>query len=299
MTVRTVPILATVTNNEQAIVERAARDLAAALNEAPGQTSGGSWTCPCTFAPGLDSLAGTTAGSIVVTSLQLALAEVERPWPEVERELHDSYKALCEAGAPVMIFTLLRHVDAAGDAARAARIRRRIRRLNLLATELSRQYGALVIDLDRVLADVGARRLATDFRLGGPLVAELAGRTAALCIVTTALDDFASVEVQNAARARLEQAAPATGLLSEEMMTDVLSIGKGRRAQRASTITDEVPENHVVWLARQVLKGRVGVPEALGKLAGAVRRRGARESAGLLISGVSRLIRTPEAGRRG
>jgi hypothetical protein len=293
MTAQTVPLLAAVSDNERAVVELAASHLADALS----RTSGQSWRCPCRFESGVDALVGATSGSVVVTSLLLHLEDIERPWPEVEAELCRSYAALCEAGDPVLICTILRHVDAAVDVERAARIRRRVRKLNLLATEISRQFGALVIDIDRVLADVGARRLETDYALGGSVAAEFASKTMALCIATNALDAFASVKIQDGARAILEGYRLALGLSTDDIMMDLMALGQGRRKQRVATTTDTVQENHVGWLVRQMLKGRIGGREAFGKLAGAVRRRGARESAVLLFSGVSRLLKPAEGGR--
>ena len=294
MTAHSAPFLAAVTTVEQTIVELALRHLGDALSQASDEV----WSCPVSFTPDLGKLAGTTSGAVVVTSLLLPLADVDRPWAEIEQELHDTYSALCAGGDPVMICTILRHVDATEDFERAARIRRRIRKLNLLATELSRQHGAFVIDIDRVLADVGARHLQTDFRLGGSVAAELAAKTIALCIATNALDAVASVKVQDAARTILAAHQVTVGMTTDQMMTNVMALGKGRRRQHVATLTDEVEENHVGWLVRQVLKGRIGLPEAAAKLAGAMRRRGARESAWLLITGVSRMLRPAEAGRR-
>lgn len=294
MTARSVPLLVAVTTNEQAVVKAAARHLADALSRATGET----WTCPCNFAPSLGDLPGATSGSVVVTSLLLALAQVDQPWPETEQELRRTYAALSETGDPVMICTILRHVDAAGDSERADRILRRLRKLNLLATELSREYGALVIDIDRSLADIGARRLETDYCLGGRVAAEFASKTMALCIATNALDAFAPVKTQDAARAILDGYRPSVGLATDQMMTNLMALRHGRRRQHVATMTDEVQENHVGWLVRQVLNGQIGGGEAFGKLASAMRRRGARESVRLLISGVSRVLKPAEEGRR-
>jgi hypothetical protein len=289
MTSHSIPILAVVAPNERAVVEAAAGHLADALGKATG---GETWTCPCDFKPDPAALAGATADTVVVTSLLVPLLEqLDTPWADVEQDLRATYAALCESGDPVMICTILRHVGAAGDAEEAARIRRRLRQLNLLATELSREYGALVIDLDRILADIGAQQLKTDYRLGGAAVVDVAAKAMALCIVTNALDAFAPVDVQDAARAILESDRPAVGLASEQMVTNVMALGQGRRKQRVSTLSDVVQENHVVWLLRQVLKGQIGSREALEKLNQAVRRRGARESAALLFSGVGRLFK--------
>jgi hypothetical protein len=293
MTAHSVPLVAAVSANERGIVEQAASHLADSLSRASGE----SWTCPCRFVSGLNELTGATSGSVVVTSLLLYLADVDRPWPEVEAELCTTYAALCEAGDPVLICTILRHVDAAGDVERADHIRRRLRKLNLLATELSRRFGALVIDIDRVLADVGARRLETDYALGGPVAAEFASKTMALCIATNALDAFASVKIQDGARAILEAYRLALGLSTDDSMMNLMALGQGRRKQRVATTTDTVQENHVGWLLRQMLKGQIGGREAFAKLAGAIRRRGARESAVLLFSGVSRMLKPAAGGR--
>jgi hypothetical protein len=213
------------------------------------------------------------------------------PWADVERDLRTSYAALCQTGDPVMICTILRHVEAAGDPEKADRTRVRLRRLNLLATELSREYGALVIDLDRVLADLGARRLETDYRLGGAAAVDVAGKAVALSVVANALDAFAPVNVQEAARGILEKYRPAVGLAPEIKMTNLMALGPGRRKQIVSTVTNAVQENHAGWLVRQVLNRQIGPREAFDRLTLAVRRRGARESAALLISGIVRLIR--------
>jgi hypothetical protein len=289
MSSHSIPILAVVAPNERAVVEAAAGLLADVLSKA---TEGETWTCPCDFKLDFAALAGATADKVVVTSLLVPLLEeLDTPWADVEQELRATYAALCESGDPTMICTILRHVGATGDADEAARIRRRLRQLNLLATELSREYGALVIDLDRILADIGAQQLETDYRLGGAAVVDVAANAMALCIVTNALDAFAPVDIQDAARAMLESHRPAVGLAREQMVTNVLALGRGRRKQRVSTVSDVVQENHVVWLLRQVLKGQIGSREALEKVNQAVRRRGARESAALLFSGVGRLFK--------
>jgi hypothetical protein len=294
MNSRAISILAAVTVNEQEIVEAAASHLGESLSRAAGET----WAVSSNFVAELDALLGSPPGYVIVTSLALALAQIERPWPDVEQELHRTYEGLCATGNPVFIFTLLRHVESADDVEGADRIRRRLRQLNLLATELSRAHGALVIDLDRVLADVGARRLQTDYRLGGRAAVELASNTVAVCVVASALDAFVSAEIQDAARLVLESERPTVGLTTDQMMTNLMDMGQGRRKQRVATVTGEVQENHVGWLVRQVLKGQIGRREALHKLSGAVRRRGARESLWLLIGGVAQLARPKEAGRR-
>jgi hypothetical protein len=190
-----------------------------------------------------------------------------------------------------MLCTILRHVDAAEEPRQADRIRLRLRRLNLLATELSREYGALVIDLDRMLADIGAARLDTDYRLDGAVVPDVAGKAVALTIVANALDGFVPVEAQDAARAILERYHPEIGAAPRMKQTSMVALGRGRRKQRVSTVTDPIQENQAGWLMRQVLMRRIGPGEAMTKLAQAVRNRGARQTTALLASGIVRLFR--------
>jgi hypothetical protein len=288
-----IPVVAAVTATEQIVLEAAATQLADALSRAAGET----WSCACSFMGEFDTLVDAAAGSVIVTSLAVPLTQFERPWPEVEQELRKTYATLCATGNPVFICTILRHVEGGDDAPGSDRIRRRLRQLNFLATDISREHGALVIDLDRVLADTGARRLETDYRLGGEMAAEVASKAVAVCIVANGLDGFASAEIQDAARVILESSRTAAGLTTDQMMTNLMAMGQGRRKQRVATVTAEVQENHVGWLVRQVLKGQIGHREALEKLSGAVRRRGARESAWLLISGVARMAKAREVGR--
>jgi hypothetical protein len=285
---RCIPILAVVTTDERGVVEAAAGHLADALSKATGET----WTCRCDFATDLSAISGATAGSVVVTSLCVQLARLDTPWADLEQVLRSSYSALCETGDPIMICTILRHVEGETDREKADQTRRRLRQLNLLATELSREYGALIIDLDRILADIGARRLNTDHRLGGTAAVDVAGKAVAVSIVANALDAFAPVDAQDAARAILESYRPAVATGPEIKPTNLMALGRGRRKQLASTVTDTVQENHVVWLIRQVLTRQIGPGEAFDKLVQAVRRRGARESVALLASGIARLFRS-------
>jgi hypothetical protein len=165
-----IPVLAVVTVNERAIVEEAARRLGNALSQATGEI----WECHCSFAPDLKTVCGAPSGSVIITSLGVPLEQLDAPWAEIEQSLRSSYAALGETGEPVMICTIFRHVATTLDPEKADHTLRRLRQFNLLATELSREYGALVIDLDRVLADIGGRRLSTDHRLGGATVVDVA-----------------------------------------------------------------------------------------------------------------------------
>jgi len=288
-----IPILAAVTPDERGVVEAAAKDIADALSQAADQT----WTCRCDFVPDLTAISETSANCVIVTSVAVPLAHMDLPWEQVEQQLRASYAVLCQIGVPVMICTALRHVSLEGDATTAARKLRRLRQLNLLATKLSHEYGVIVIDLDRILADIGAHSLNTDYRLRGAEVVGVAGNAIARGIVANALDAFVSVNVQDSACAALEKNRPAIGP-APIAPTNLMAMGKGRRKQLVSTVTDAVQENHVGWLVRQFLTRQIGPGEAFAKFVQAVRRRGARESAMLLISGLAQLFRSAEMRQR-
>jgi hypothetical protein len=290
MTTRTasIPIFAAVTPDERDVVEAATKDIADALSQAAGQT----WTCQCDFTLDLSAASETPTKGVIITSLAVPLA-LEQPWEQVEQRLRASYAVLCQNGVPVMICTVLRRVSVEGDPAASARKLRRLRQLNSLATRLSHEYGAIVIDLDRIIADIGAHSLNTDYRLRGAAAVGVASNAIARSIVSNALDVFVSVEVQDAAYAVLEKNRPAIGP-APITPTNLMSMGKGRRKQLVSTVTNMVQEEHVGWLLRQFLTRQIGPGEAFAKFSQAVRRRGARESALLLISGLAQMFRSEE-----
>ncbi len=106
--------------------------------------------------------------------------------------------ALQQAGTgPVFLCTIFRHVPRSAALPEAERWARqeRIRRLNLLAAELSQATGVGVIDLDRAFAHIGGGLLQTDFRLGGGIAARVGGDVIAGALLAEGLDDVVPVEV--------------------------------------------------------------------------------------------------------
>jgi hypothetical protein len=75
-------------------------------------------------------------------------------------------------------------------------LRERIHRFNLLAAELSRQTGAYVFDLDRLLARTGARWLQTDFHLGGAAAAAAGAAELVSTLFKAGLDEYFPADVQ-------------------------------------------------------------------------------------------------------
>lgn len=256
----------------------------------PGALADDDMTIACRTAAGLDQLIDAPAETIRVVSLLPFATAIERPWSEVAEQLQTAFTSLAETGDPVFVLTVFRGgTDRGADAGQA--LLQRIRRLNLLATELSRVHGALVVDIDRVFADIGGVRLGTDYRLTGDLAAQVAGRELALVIVANGLDLFVPYEAQKRAAAWIEAQQAPLRLATELAGSDLIALGKGRNRQRVQMNTDAVQENHVGWLAVQVFKGQIGVKEAATRLMAAIRRRGARESFGLFAAALKHLAR--------
>ena len=236
----------------------------------------------------IEALIQAPVGTVRLVSLQTELARFETPWFQVEETLRRQFAALAETGDPVLIATVFRLVDRQLDDGHARLTR--IRRLNLLATDLSREFGAFVIDIDRVFADIGGSALKADYRLHSKAAADLAGHTLAVGIATNALDAFLPFEAQERVAALINSRNPVDRSIVDLAPPDLMSMGKGRRRQRVSTVIDTDQESHVGWQMRQVLTGKIGMADAANKLIMAVRRRGAKESLSLLGSGISKLI---------
>jgi len=101
-------------------------------------------------------------------------------------------------GLSVLLCTVFRHVPRGASAehadARATTVER-IRGLNLLATALSHDTGAGVIDIDRTFAHLGARALDTDYRLSGTVATRVAAHTIAWSVLSAGLDDAITPEI--------------------------------------------------------------------------------------------------------
>lgn len=251
-----------VADHEVAAVELAARRLSEALTAAAGET----WLVDCERIETPDALAPAGDEGLLITSLLAEALDPARAWELVEADLWRRCRSLAE-GRIVYLMTVFRHVSPLGDLAAARATRTRIRRLNLLAAELSRQTGLYVIDLDRAFADMGAVALETDYRLSGPRAMAAAALMIAETVLTTGLDALVPFEVQEAARPRLAPAeAPAT------MATNTLAVASGRRTQTASVIGRK--EDQVGLYARRLLSGRMRLADVLRVASQAIARRG-------------------------
>ena len=230
----------------------------------------------------LAALIAAPEGTIRVVSL-LPFSLDEEALETVTATLEQAFEQLAETGDPVFVLTAFRAVPERHTPAGQVLLRR-IRKLNLLATDLSREYGAFVVDIDRVFADIGAVTLQSDYRLTGEQAEQLAAQELALNVITNGCDPFVGFDVQERARKHIEAHSVDFHQASALSPADIIALGKGRARQKVMMNTDAVQENHASWLVSQVLKGRIGPKEAMGRLVGAMRRRGPKESLALLAA---------------
>jgi hypothetical protein len=167
------------------------------LEECLGTATDGAWPIRLSFRGSAAEVDGPSRPTIVVLSLLPEVAGNDEPLSRTEARWRERLASLAGAGIPcVLICTIFRHVP---ENERSLTIER-IRRLNLLAAELSHDTGVGVADIDRVLAFLGGRALQTDYRLGGPMAAEVAAYTIVASILAAGLDDFIPPDVQDRAR---------------------------------------------------------------------------------------------------
>jgi hypothetical protein len=167
------------------------------LSEALRAAAGVDWPIQLTFWDA-GQLRELPAGSLAVLSL-LADAEHDEPFDKAAARWRGRSERLTAQGAPVLVLTVFRVAERSTPDGQ--RMLERIRRLNRLAVDLSHDIGVTVVDIDRAFAHIGARILATDYRLEGRLAAEVGGHALTLCLLTLGLDDTVPPETQERARA--------------------------------------------------------------------------------------------------
>jgi hypothetical protein len=173
------------------------------LSESLGEVSGGAaWPVRLNLlAPDAAIADAAPAPTAVILSLGDEALRLDEPIAATKARWTQRLEALGDLGVPLFVMTVFRHVpDWRG--AGAARLER-IRRLNLMAIDLSQALGVGVVDLDRALTHIGARNARCDWRLGGVLAAEVAGHTLAWSLLALGLDEVVDPGGQQAAGAVL------------------------------------------------------------------------------------------------
>ncbi|MGH7715531.1 MAG: hypothetical protein ACREML_05985 [Vulcanimicrobiaceae bacterium] len=182
-------IAATVTENEGRALSVAVEQLRRLL----AQVSQRDWNIEC------DLLAIASNPEIRIISL-LPEVESDEPIDRVKQRLREHLNASIGAGGSVFLCTIFRACN--GDASKLERIRR----LNLVAPALSHELDAGVIDLDRMLSDIGAQQLQTDFRLDGPAAREVTAYTIVKTLLAGGFDDRIPDETVERARSMADRA---------------------------------------------------------------------------------------------
>ncbi len=141
---------------------------------------------------------------VIIISLLNEAGRAHADWAAVAaRWRRQAAVLVAETSRPVFFCTVFRNVPAVESAPPGWTrdgVLERIRRLNLLAAELSQATGANVIDIDRTLAHFGARLVTTDYTLKGRLGAEVAGDIIAAAVLGAGLDDLVAEDRLERAR---------------------------------------------------------------------------------------------------
>ena len=288
----TITLKSMVDHGQQAAVKRAAELLEAALSDAAGSQV----SVRCQFVNSLENLKGSDERCVVIASLLSEVANHQQPWAAVANRLSESYRGLADAGNAdqnsVFICTVFRRVPTNEIDVQSRLIM--IRRLNLLAAELSRETGFFVVDLDRCLADIGAAKIQTDYRLQGAYAEAIVAREIALAVVSAGLDAFLPFEVQDAAKLSIGQTelglASSRITATDSLPSNVLALGAGRRKQVVATVVDTDAESHVGWLFHLLLTGRLSPREAISKLGRSISKRGLRASSAMVFSAARQVL---------
>jgi hypothetical protein len=182
-------LVAMVGEAERPIAIAAARQVSAAASAVLGSD----WTVTLILS---DPDNRTISGSIRIASLIDDVLRDESVETTTRRWLERIERWSLEGKSRILLSTLFRRVGPADSDSVDVE---RLRRLNMMALFLSRSTGIEIVDIDRLFAWCGARRLATDYRCLGQHAAELGGHAIAAAIFAGGLDDFLPADVQEAA----------------------------------------------------------------------------------------------------
>jgi hypothetical protein len=173
------------------------------LHECLRVAAGRAWPIELRFRPAAAAIVTAPLPTLAIVSLLPDLARGDEPPAERAARWRAALTPLICVVPAVFVCTIFRHVAAGGAPEAPAdgiRLVERIRRLNLFAAELSHDTGAGVLDLDRVLAHIGARELQSDYRLTSRIAAEVAGHAIVAGLLAVGLDDIVPPDVQQRAQ---------------------------------------------------------------------------------------------------
>ena len=148
-----------------------------------------------------------TPGSVILASLLPDVVDHNDSAVSTSQRWREELTRLARiTDAPVLLFTVFRHVSADDPAPFGRTVeatRERIRRMNLLALELSQAFETGVADIDHYCALFGARALRTDYRLTGRSGMEAAAHVILWTLLSFGLDAWIPIELQERAKLAL------------------------------------------------------------------------------------------------
>ena len=264
-------ILAVATPEEVAAIRLAAERMSVAVGESGG--------------PVIEVLTGTAGRADLSIASLLPEAETDGGWPATSRRLREQVAGLRRRAGRVYLCTIFRH--APGPDARVPIAS--IRKLNLLALELSRELGVFVVDVDRALADAGARSFETDYRLQGPLAAEAVAREIVVTLVATGFEAAFSREAQVRLKALLEGWSPAWSAAWRDAPASAVN---DRRARTTSALGGALSSSdaQAALALRQLARGQMSLREGFGLAARMVRERGLMGSLTIAMRGARQVL---------
>ena len=146
------------------------------------------------------------AGALAIASMSVHLHEDVGDLQSVKKRWRDQIETFRGEGCVeiflMTIFPYISKSERAADPEGALRHVEKIRRLNMLAIELSHETGVSIIDIGRWFSAIGANLLKTDYRLGGPQAQWAAAEFTVATVLEAGLDPYfdAPPQVNGAAR---------------------------------------------------------------------------------------------------
>lgn len=136
--------------------------------------------------PDQDALMAAPLPCVAFLSLGAALDRSDDT--QVEALLTAPLEQLPGRGVAVLLLNQFRYVADRREPAQASRLLR-IRRFNRMAIGLAQRFDITLVDVDRILADLGALNLLCDYRLGSPRGQVAAGYAVARALLANGLLD--------------------------------------------------------------------------------------------------------------
>jgi hypothetical protein len=246
------------------------------LRQCLSEACGSDFPIAVRFFSRLSEIQPASLPRLVATSLLLEMTEPEDPLADVEKRLRESLSRIASDGYSKLfvctVFRRIRRKNAVIDSGES-RIER-IRRLNLLAAQLSHELNINIIDFDRSFAHRGGRVLDVDFRLEGPAAVFTARHAILSTFFAAGLDDFCSPELQNKAKQLYEQRSRQISIPTQHDLNAGKMLFRVADSEKSDQTYALVPVRRTLadlWF--NLKKGRTTPMETFQVVLRAVRRR--------------------------